>query len=240
MKLKALMAASVTSLLFTTSAFAATLGIDGGEAFNLDSDFSLSAETGLSEGDEILTFDYENVAGNGLTLSGPAPVRITFLGKEAGATNLAFSGNNVGAANTGSDPGGSNVTELFNNQTSTVGDSIVVSMVPNNGFLDFLFETSGLNNAPNNETNGDGITSGSGFDGFAVIRNGTGADDKRIAFGVVQTGDRSAIVLFGDGRGDNDFDDMALRMEVVPLPAAGWMLLAGLGGMAALRRRQKS
>jgi hypothetical protein len=25
----------------------------------------------------------------------------------------------------------------------------------------------------------------------------------------------------------------------VPLPAAGWMLLAGLGGMAALRRRQK-
>jgi hypothetical protein len=30
-----------------------------------------------------------------------------------------------------------------------------------------------------------------------------------------------------------------LLMSPVPLPAAGWMLLAGLGGIAALRRRQK-
>ena len=28
--------------------------------------------------------------------------------------------------------------------------------------------------------------------------------------------------------------------EVVPLPAAGWMLLAGLGGLAAIRRRQRA
>jgi hypothetical protein len=28
--------------------------------------------------------------------------------------------------------------------------------------------------------------------------------------------------------------------NVVPLPAAGWMLLAGIGGLAAMRRRQKS
>ena len=31
-----------------------------------------------------------------------------------------------------------------------------------------------------------------------------------------------------------------LRIEAVPLPAAGWMLLAGLGGFAAMSRRKKS
>ena len=29
-------------------------------------------------------------------------------------------------------------------------------------------------------------------------------------------------------------------VDVVPLPAAGWMLMAGLGGLAAMRRRKKS
>jgi hypothetical protein len=28
--------------------------------------------------------------------------------------------------------------------------------------------------------------------------------------------------------------------NVVPLPAAGWMLLAGLGGIAAMKRRRKA
>lgn len=33
--------------------------------------------------------------------------------------------------------------------------------------------------------------------------------------------------------------NLDFTMSAVPLPAAGWMLLAGLGGMAALRRRTK-
>jgi len=35
------------------------------------------------------------------------------------------------------------------------------------------------------------------------------------------------------------FFDTGATISTIPLPAAGWMLLAGLGGIAALRRRKK-
>ena len=42
--------------------------------------------------------------------------------------------------------------------------------------------------------------------------------------------------------GDRDFDDFALRIDIapVPLPAAGFLLLAGLGAMGAVARRRKA
>jgi hypothetical protein len=36
------------------------------------------------------------------------------------------------------------------------------------------------------------------------------------------------------------FDLAGVRVAPIPLPAAGWMLLAGLGGLAMVRRRQKA
>jgi hypothetical protein len=41
---------------------------------------------------------------------------------------------------------------------------------------------------------------------------------------------------------DRDWDDMVVKITVdaVPVPAAGFMLLGGLGGLAALRRRRKT
>jgi hypothetical protein len=38
----------------------------------------------------------------------------------------------------------------------------------------------------------------------------------------------------------NAFEYGNLSVEPIPLPAAGWMLLAGVGGMAAMRRRKKA
>lgn len=65
---------------------------------------------------------------------------------------------------------------------------------------------------------------------------------------LVQTGDGS----FGDGTGVcanentwcNPEDGVSTltiqgKVSVVPLPAAGWMLLAGLGGLVAMKRRSK-
>lgn len=39
---------------------------------------------------------------------------------------------------------------------------------------------------------------------------------------------------------NNAFEFASIETTPVPLPAAGWMLLAGLGGMAAMKRRKKA
>jgi hypothetical protein len=48
----------------------------------------------------------------------------------------------------------------------------------------------------------------------------------------------SNVQLAGDG-GDGGLGGTA-NISAVPLPAAGWMLLAGLGGIAVMRRRAKA
>lgn len=81
-------------------------------------------------------------------------------------------------------------------------------------------------------TSNDGETANLGDAGFGIFW-AEGFDTVLLAYA-----DRDADF-------DSDFNDLWVSVNqsdvnVVPLPAAGWMLLAGLGGMAALRRRQKS
>lgn len=53
---------------------------------------------------------------------------------------------------------------------------------------------------------------------------------------------KGAYLFFGDGGGGNDFDldDMVMRLDIsaVPLPASSLLLIAGIGGLAAMKRRK--
>ena len=70
----------------------------------------------------------------------------------------------------------------------------------------------------------------------------TGRPGLNIAYSALFNGNTSVITFFGDGVGDGDNDDLGVRIDVapVPLPAAGWMLLAGLGALGAAAGRRKA
>jgi hypothetical protein len=68
------------------------------------------------------------------------------------------------------------------------------------------------------------------------------------SFNIDLNGLSGSSLIFVDSTGDNygatgskdGFDIGELRIAAVPLPAAGLMLIVGLGGLAALRRRAKA
>lgn len=105
-------------------------------------------------------------------------------------------------------------------QSNSVGDSAAFDLA--GGLVSFLFNTSAAGGAAAN---------GSPF--------GAGLS---IAFAAL--GDGSFIALFGDGAGDSDRDDFAVKIAVsaVPLPAAVWLFLSAILGLVSftrIRRDQK-
>lgn len=76
-------------------------------------------------------------------------------------------------------------------------------------------------------TNGESETIASGTTGLFHVTT-------TIAFGASDT----LTVSWGDVTGD--FADIDLAVAAVPLPAAGLLLLGGLGAMAASRRKKKA
>lgn len=141
---------------------------------------------------------------SGLNISGNATIRVTFLGKEAGAENFAFS--MLG-------------DEISNN--GAVGSSFT-AMVSGPGALAFNFRST---------VHGGTSAGSSGFTGTAAI-----------AFSAVFNGGQSIYAFFDDSgaANDRDWDDMVVRIDVIPVPAAGLLLLGGLGAMAAMKRRRKA
>lgn len=101
--------------------------------------------------------------------------------------------------------------------TSTSGPFSVLG-----GLLDFAFQTT-LPSLATITNNGSANPNVSNFAiGFKVAADG-----------------QSAFIYFDDiASGDQDFDDFVVRVNVVPVPAAGFLLLGALGGLAALRRRK--
>jgi hypothetical protein len=79
---------------------------------------------------------------------------------------------------------------------------------------------------------------------FSGNADSADADFGHPAFGVyfdkTKTGNQDFLLAYDDNATDDDHDDMIVSVSgtvaPIPLPAAAWMLIAGLGGLAALRR----
>lgn len=204
-----------TMLLGATTVHSATLSISGGYDANLNSDFSLAVETGLAIGTAVKYFNSSNDgSGTGLMLAGaPTDVTFEFLGSEAGNTNRAYE-----------TEGSTSI--LFNSNTASVGDTDVVS-VSSDGALPFRFKS----------------TSCWWIFCSSDRANNDGNIDQGLTIALFLESSTSVIALFGDGSGDFDLDDMAMRISVtaIPLPPSLVLFggaLVGLGFLA--RRRRKS
>ncbi len=112
--------------------------------------------------------------------------------------------------------------ELFSTDTAVAGVSSMTLTLSPGAFdlLPFKFTTSG----------------GGGREAV----NGNIDNPLSIAFSQISNDGRSVIALFGDGAGDHDYDDMAIRISVVPLPPALVLFGGALLGLGWLGRKRKT
>ena len=183
---------------------------------------------------QLMVFDSVNAAGPyGLEVQGSTgnvSIKFTYLGYEAGDTNLSqdlFSYNNNAP----------NGTVTFDNKTSTVGSlgsqtaSLALGTGANSTLVPFNFHSI---DAGTTATNGGPISIGSA-----------------IGFMIDPFNNLIAYAFFDDsGAGpDSDFDDMVVELQIqsgtglgTPLPATLPLFVGGLGmiGLTTARKRRKA
>jgi len=167
------------------------------------------------------------VYGNGgLNVTGNVILKFTYLGYEAGFQNMFKYNGEV----------------LFTTRDGYMGTGTDLNSPA--AVREFAYNGSGLLNFGfwSGEVFGDGAPTTNGGEGVTNINGSYATNNYSIGFAGVT--DNSAVLLFGDGNNtnrDNDFDDMAVLVEVsvVPLPPSAILFGTALLGLAALRRRKK-
>lgn len=205
-------AASAASLTLAGTGYGITKTIGGtGASFSLVTPTYTGLTGGVGDvGDRLYILSGTvKTASNGLSMSAPARVRLTYLGSEAGFTNTSV---NLLTAAT-----------IFSNKVNSVGN--VVQAVFPAGLLAFAYRSG----------NGSGIANnGAAFNtnladiGIAFSDLFNGGKSVLVFFD-----DNGA----GPDRDFDDLA-MRVDVASVPAPAAGLLLVGALGGLGAAARRR--
>jgi hypothetical protein len=210
-----------------------------GNALQLNANFNPTGWTnpsGIGVGTTIETFNAANASSGGLeinpSISGPAAVTLvfTYMGFEAAYTNVAEASFSYNSA-----------TPMFINQSTSVGASSgpVTVNLTNPGYIPFLFASQAY--TPNAVATNNGTIDLNVELGFVIDPN-----NSSIAYAFFE--DIAANCPGRSCTGDQDFDDMVVKIQIIssneltaPLPAALPLFASGLAGFGLLgwRRKQK-
>lgn len=166
--------------------------------------------TGIGFGDGLLSVGRVSVLDAGRT------VDLFYLGSESGYTIKLASG---AASHTETNSGPINIA-------TALGAAPKISGTVGAGLLDMVFSKNGggelVRNSNNPHGNADIL--------FAYLDPTT--------YDIVARATNLILFALDDGGAgpDGDYDDYVGVMRVTPIPAAAWLLLAGLGGLAGARR----
>ena len=217
-RLAAVFGAAAFLALATGHSHAATFSLTGGEVQNIPDNFNPSGwndaeNDNIGVGTSISVFSNGGPPG-GLSVDGPANLIFTFLGAEAGYSNIALI----------------NGTQLFENHSTAYGTTSGQYAV-GAGFIPFIFRS--ISAGDKDAVNGGAIDENVEF-GIKLI-SATVAYLFFEDIAICGDGDLEDMVVRVDIAGRDDAPDPT------PLPAAIWMFgsaIAGATGFGAWRRRR--
>ncbi len=218
---------------FRTGALAAAVALAGGGAMAVTID---------SFDDQLSTGMVQGLAGASATVSDTAPPATGYLGTDRSITaTIESTINNLTARGASSSDGLGNGRFEFESSDNMVGTFEL--LYTGIGGLDFsdtpILVFEGTNNDAAFEV--EVTLNGSASKTFTILAGNTLEDSSLNLHGLAGIDDVSSIGIVGTSQsvgGDISFDLVALKP--VPVPAALPLLLAGMGGIAALSRRKRA